>query len=193
MSFQLIAILSFALLGSTGLYHRIKAAKAGGSVPRKEEGLPIMILLRLFGFSMWLGLITYLINPSWMEWSSMMLPNWLRWVGVGLVCIAIPLIHWMFRSLGKNATDTVATRKEHSLVTGGPYKYIRHPMYSFSVLSFMGYSLLTANWFIGITGLMALLLLALRTPIEETKLEVAFGDAYREYARNTARFIPGVI
>lgn len=193
MSFHFVAIFTFMILASTGLYHRIKAAKAGGSVPREDEGLPIMILLRLFGFSMWLGLIVYLINPSWMNWSSMALPAWLRWTGAGLVVLAIPLIHWMFRSLGKNATDTVAIRKEHSLVTEGPYKYIRHPMYSFSVLSFMGFSLLTANWFIGITGLVALIFLAVRTPIEESKLEEAFGEAYREYAKNTARFIPGLI
>ena len=66
-------------------------------------------------------------------------------------------------------------------------------MYSFSVLMFMGYALLAANWFIGVTGLVALLLLGIRMPIEESKLEEAFGDAYREYAKRTARFIPGVV
>lgn len=191
--FHLVTILTFVLLASTGLYHRIKAAKAGGGVSRQEEGLPIMILLRVFGFSMWVALITYMINPDWMNWSAMGVPDWLRWAGAGLVIIAIPLIHWMFSSLGNNATDTVAIREEHELVTTGPYKYIRHPMYSFSVLSFMGYSLLTGNWFIGATGLIALIFLGIRMPVEENKLEETFGEAYREYAKKTARFIPGVV
>ena len=193
MTFQLIAIISFAVLATTGMYHRIKAKKAGGSVSRMEEGTPIMVILRVFGLSMWFGLLTYLINPDWMAWSSITLPVWLRWTGTVLVIIAIPLVHWMFRSLGNNVTDTVAIRKEHQLVTKGPYKHIRHPMYSFSVLMFMGYALLAANWFIGVTGLVALLLLGIRMPIEESKLEEAFGDAYREYAKRTARFIPGVV
>ena len=193
MTFQLVAILSFLLLASTGLYHRIKAARAGGAVSRQEEGVPIMILLRMFGFSMWLGLFAYMINPSWMSWSALQLSDGVRGFGAGLVFIAIPLIHWMFSSLGKNATDTVAIREKHNLVTEGPYKYIRHPMYSFSVLSFIGYSLLAANWFIGMTGLVALILLGIRTPIEESKLEDAFGDAYRDYAKRTPRFIPGVV
>lgn len=191
--FQVIAIISFLLLATTGLYHRIKAARSGDPISRKEEGVPVMILLRLFGFSMWLGVWIYMINPAWMSWSALELPLWVRWTGVGMVILAIPLIHWMFSSLGKNATDTVAIRERHSLVTHGPYRYVRHPMYSLSFLYFIGYSLLAANWFIGTTGLIALVMLMVRTPVEEAKLEEAFGDEYRMYASRTARFIPGVV
>jgi protein-S-isoprenylcysteine O-methyltransferase Ste14 len=96
----------------------------------------------------------------------------------------------MFSSLGRNITDTVAIRKEHTLVTHGPYRWIRHPLYSFGFLLFVGFTLLTANWFIGLTGVCALTLLALRTPIEEAKLIEQFGDAYREYMKRTGRFLP---
>ena len=149
-----------------------------------------MILLRLFGFSTWMGLLLYMVNPRWMAWSHLSLPPWLRWVGAGVGIVAVPLIAWMFMSLGKNVTDTVAIRREHRLVTHGPYRWVRHPMYSFSFLALVGFALLSANWFIGLTGILALVVLAVRTPIEETKLIEEFGDEYRAYMRRTGRFLP---
>lgn len=149
-----------------------------------------MILLRLFGFSMWLSLLIYMINPGWMAWSTFLLPTWLRWLGAGLGLVAIPLIYWMFSSLGKNVTDTVVVRKEHRLVTHGPYRLVRHPMYLFSLLYFTGLSLLSANWFIWLTGFLSLILLAVRTPIEEAELIGKFGNEYRDYMQRTGRFFP---
>ncbi len=149
-----------------------------------------MILLRLFGFSVWMGLLLYMINPRWMAWSTLSLPPWLRWAGAALGVLALPLIYWMFSSLGTNVTDTVGLRREHRLVTHGPYRWVRHPMYSFSFLLFSAFTLLTANWFIGLMGLLAMTLLVVRTPIEEAKLIEAFGDAYRDYMKGTGRFLP---
>lgn len=149
-----------------------------------------MILLRLFGFSMWIGLLIYMINPRWMAWSALAIPYWFRWIGAGLVATALPLMYWMFSSLGKNVTDTVAIRAEHSLVTDGPYRWVRHPMYSFSFLMVTGFSLLSANWFIGLAAILGLPLLVVRTRTEEEKLIERFGNEYREYMQRTGRFWP---
>ena len=93
-------------------------------------------------------------------------------------------------SLGKNITDTVVTRKEATLVTHGPYHWVRHPLYSVAALFFPALPLLLANWFILLVGILALILLAIRTPIEEAKLIEKFGDEYREYMKCTGRFVP---
>ncbi len=193
LTFRIITIVLFILVAATGIYHRVRAARSGEKISRREEGIPIMILLRLFGFSAWIGLLIYMVNPRWMAWSTLSIPSWLPWVGAGLGIIALPLMYWMFSSLGKNVTDTVAIRKEHSLVTHGPYRWVRHPMYSFSFLLFFGFGLLTANWFIGVTAILALALIVVRTPIEEAKLIEEFGDEYREYMKGTGRFLPRLI
>ena len=190
LTFRVVAILLFLTALTTSAYFRSRAARAGDKTSWRAEGLPIMILLRLFGFSAWIGLLVYMINPTWMAWSALPLPAWLRWAGAGLGVVALPLLYWMFSSLGRNITDTVAIRKEHTLVTHGPYRWVRHPLYSFGFLLFTGFSLLTANGFIGLTGVCALTLLALRTPIEEAKLIEQFGDEYRAYMQRTGRFIP---
>jgi len=62
------------------------------------------------------------------------------------------LLVWMFRTLGRNLTDTVVTRKEHTLVTTGPYRWIRHPFYTSAGLLGVANSLAAANWFFFATG-----------------------------------------
>ena len=57
-----------------------------------------MFTLRPVGIAAMLGLITYMINPSWMAWSSVSLPEWLRWAGVGLGVIAGGLLMWTLRN-----------------------------------------------------------------------------------------------
>jgi len=102
----------------------------------------------------------------------------------------IPLIYWLFRSLGLNVTPTVAIRKTHTLVTHGPYRWVRHPLYSTGLLFFLGLSLLAANWFIALAILAGFTALTLRTPHEEARLIGKFGDEYRSYMRATGRYFP---
>ena len=105
-----------------------------------------------------------------MAWSSVPLPVWLRWVGVGIGIAGGALLVWTLRSLGTNITDTVVNRRQHTLVTTGPYQFVRHPFYAASALAFTANALATANWFIALMGGLAMALLVLRTAIEEAHL-----------------------
>jgi protein-S-isoprenylcysteine O-methyltransferase Ste14 len=136
------------------------------------------------------GWVTYLVNPVRMAWAAVPLPAWLRWTGVGLALCAGLLIIWTFRNLGRNLTDTVVTRKAHTLVTTGPYRWVRHPFYSAAALAFLGNSLATANAFLFVTGGAAVLLLVIRTRKEEANLLARFGDDYRNYMQRAGRFVP---
>ncbi len=189
-TFRAVALAIFVSFSLIGMYHRIKAHQPGEKISRKEEGIPIMILLRLFGLAFWMGVILYLIHPPWMGWSTFPLPPWFRWTGAILGAVCLPLFYWVATSLGKNITDTVVTRKEATLVTHGPYHWVRHPLYSVAALFFPALPLLLANWFILLVSILALILLAIRTPIEEAKLIEKFGDEYREYMKCTGRFVP---
>ena len=189
--FRAIVIAMLATGFSVSAYYRGKAARASNErISRREEGTPIMILLRLAGLSVWLSILAYAINPEWLRWSALPLPIEVRWLGAGLSAIAVPLIVWMFRSLGRNVTDTVAIRREHTLVRHGPYRWIRHPLYSFGGLLFTGIILMVANWFVVVMGFVAFSILVIRTPIEEAKLIERFGDEYRAYMKQTGRFLP---
>ena len=118
------------------------------------------------------------------------LPDWLRWAGVVSGIAGGGLLLWTFRTLGPNLTDTVVTRKTHTLVTRGPYRWVRHPFYDSAALCILANSLVAANWFILLTGVLALGLLVIRTNKEEENLLKRFGDSYRAYQERTGRFWP---
>ena len=190
--FRLILVFGCALLIPIALYHRLKAAASGESLNRRTEGLFMLLTLRPVAIVGILGLIAYLVNPNWMAWSSVPLPSWLRWFGVGLGVIAGALLISVFRTLGTNITDTVVTRIKHTLVTRGPYRWVRHPFYIAYGLSVVANALVTANWFLGLTGAIAFVLLAIRSRTEEEKLIERFGDEYRTYMTRTGRFFPRI-
>ena len=150
-----------------------------------------MVGLRLCGVLAWALVAAYLMNPAWVSWSSLALPTWLRWAGAPLGLLVVPpLLFWTFHSLGKNLTDTVVTRREHTLVTHGPFRWVRHPFYVVVFLWGLSLSLLTANWLLALLGVAAVTMLVTRTRVEEAKLAERFGDEYRAYARRTGRFFP---
>jgi protein-S-isoprenylcysteine O-methyltransferase Ste14 len=185
----LTGLILFAL--SVSIYYRRKADVASKeTVSRRGEGNFLLIALRVGGLIFWLSVIGYLIYPGILSWASVPFPGWLRWSGVAGAVLGAGLLFWMFRSLGRNITDTVATRENHSLVTHGPYRWIRHPLYTFATFFFLSFSVAAGNWFIGLMALTAMGLLALRTPIEEAKLIERFGRSYEDYQQKTGRFLP---
>ena len=191
-TFRIVLIISSLVLFPVTIYHRLKSQATREKLDRRQEGLFILFTLRPIGILCMLGLIAYMVNPSWMAWSSVHLPAWLRWAGVGVGVAAASLLVWTLRNLGPNLTDTVVTRREHTLVTSGPYRWVRHPFYDGAALAFLANSLAAANWFLFVTGGLALLLLVIRTRREEERLLSRFGDSYRAYMERTGRFLPRI-
>ncbi len=186
----LAAVILFSAIG-VSVYHRRKADReSGGRVSTRDEGKLMVLALRLGGLLLWLSAIAYLINPAWMAWSKAGLPLPLRWLGVGMGLICDLLVFWLFRSLGNSISPTVSTRQDHRLVTSGPYRYIRHPLYTFGTLLFLSFGMAADNWLFAVLAIFAFILLALRTPNEEAHLIAAFGDEYRDYMRTTGAFLP---
>jgi protein-S-isoprenylcysteine O-methyltransferase Ste14 len=142
------------------------------------------------GFLCWIAVFAWMIDPDWIAWSSMPVPRSARWIGAGLFVAGCGLLAWTFRSLDLNLTDTVVTRRAHTLVVHGPYRWIRHPLYDAVLLITVGFALAAATWFVLATGLAVFGLLALRTRIEERKLVERFGEDYRQYMRRTGRYLP---
>jgi protein-S-isoprenylcysteine O-methyltransferase Ste14 len=188
--FRTVLLIVLIVTLPIGVYHRFRSQATREPLDRMQEGLFILIAVRLSGLVVWLGVAAFLIDPASMAWSSLSLPLWLRWTGVGIGVLAAALMFWTMRRLGKNLTDTVVTRREHTLVTQGPYRWVRHPFYDSAAMFVIGIALLAANCFILATGAFAIGVLVLRTRIEEEKLLARFGDPYRAYMARTGRFLP---
>jgi protein-S-isoprenylcysteine O-methyltransferase Ste14 len=183
-------IIGALLVFPVAAYYRIRSQATREKLDRGREGLFILIALRLAGLFCMLGMGAYLVNPSWMAWSSVALPSAVRWAGIGVGVAGGALLIWAFVNLGPNLTDTVVTRQEHTLVTTGPYRWVRHPFYDSVALCILAFSLAAANWFIFLAGGLAVLLIVVRTRKEEAELLARFGESYRTYVERTGRFVP---
>ncbi len=194
MNENIFRILAAAIL-LTGMgisiYYRRKADKdTGEKLSRKADGSVMMTFIRIGGLILWLSPFVYLLNPNWMSWSKIGLPESLRWLGGVLGIFCVIGIYWLFSSIGSGITPVSATRKEHKLVTNGIYRYIRHPLYTIGSSLFIAFGLMADNWFIAALGVVAFIGMAIRTPKEEANLIEKFGDEYREYMKHTGRFFP---
>jgi len=188
--FRISLVVVMLLTMTVTAYHRWQAAKSGEKISHKEEGYLFAVVLRLVGLCLWIATFGYLLYPASVQWAAMPLATWLRWFGVALGVGCSALMYWTFSSLGKNLTDTVVTRAKATLVTHGPYRWVRHPFYVTAALLMTSATLLTANWLIRLCSLVVLTLLAIRTPKEEQMLIERFGDDYRNYMATTGRFLP---
>jgi protein-S-isoprenylcysteine O-methyltransferase Ste14 len=188
---RVILCIGFLVVAPIGIYHRLRS-RTDERLDRRQEGWPILLSLRPLAAAFMVGLLVFLFHPPGMAWAALPLPSWMRWIGVGFGIATSGLLVWTFRSLGHNLTDTVVTRREATLVTSGPYRWVRHPFYLAFAGAVIGTTLVTANGYLAVTGSAAFLAIVKRTSIEESKLVERFGDDYREYRRRTGQFLPRI-
>jgi protein-S-isoprenylcysteine O-methyltransferase Ste14 len=191
LQFRLIFIGLFVSLLSLSTYCRRLARRSGGVIPRRQEGTLALVLRGVMAVPMLLTILVYAFLPRWMDWSAVLLPSWVRFLaaGVGLSCLL--LVRWVFRSIGANISETVLTKRGHELVTGGPYRWVRHPLYAVGLLMILSLSVIAANWFMVLLWLIGVLVFRFVViPIEEGKLIEAFGEAYEHYRQRTGALLP---
>ena len=186
----LAALILFSGVGISSYFRRKADRESGETISRNVDGRVMMTLIRFGGLLLWLSPLIYLINPGWMAWSKMGLPHGMRWLGVALGMLCVIGIYWLFSSIGNGITPTSATRQQHVLVTSGPYRWVRHPLYTLGTGLFIAFGMMADNWFIATLGVVTFILMAIRTPTEEANLIAKFGDEYRDYMRHTGRFFP---
>jgi len=189
--FRILAGLTLLTGMSISSHFRSKADKESGEkISRKADGTVLMTIIRIGGLVLWFSPLAYLINPQWMAWSKVGLPEIIRWLGVGIGIFCTFGIYWLFSSIGTGITPVSATRTEHKLSMSGPYRWIRHPLYTFGAFFFISFGITADNWFIAFLGVLTFIIMAIRTPKEEANLIEKFGDEYRDYMKRTGRFFP---
>ena len=104
---------------------------------------------------------------------------------------ALILLYQMFSHLGLNVTTTSVPRRDATLVTTGPYRWIRHPMMAGGLMLLVAYVLLTASWVLAVLVVVAsVTIVPVRIRREEANLVAKFGDDYRNYMKHTGRCLP---
>jgi protein-S-isoprenylcysteine O-methyltransferase Ste14 len=189
----LLPILIVAFAVHRGYYVKNHNQPDDITLKKRQEGIASKIsgVLGVIGF---ISVIALILNPGWLAFASLSIPVWLRWGGVVLALVGFALLQWAQMTLGKSWSDTPRMRKEQALITSGPYRFIRHPIYSAFILILGSTLLISANGFIGLAVLgMTVLEVASRIGFEESLILEYFGGQYRDYMKKAGQLIPRLI
>jgi protein-S-isoprenylcysteine O-methyltransferase Ste14 len=116
----------------------------------------------------------------------------LQYIGFILFGAGIILREWAIYVLGKHFTIRVQVRKEANLITYGPYRIVRHPSYTGTLLTMVGIAIAAGTWFGALFALvLKLIAYRYRINVEEEALRQAFGSEWDDYKKRTWRLIPG--
>lgn len=149
--------------------------------------------LRLVWFAILVGLVASLWIANSVALGHQEACAVLRTAELSLFVGGIALRWWAILVLGRFFTVDVAIHADHTLVTRGPYQYLRHPSYTGVLLAFVGLGLALGNW-LALAALLVPIVTALlvRIRVEERALSERFGDAWGEHAKRTWRLVPFV-
>jgi protein-S-isoprenylcysteine O-methyltransferase Ste14 len=110
--------------------------------------------------------------------------------GVALVVAGLCFAVWARRWLGRNWSGVITIKRDHELVLGGPYRHVRHPIYTGILFAFAGSALARDEWRGVLAIAIAWLALWQKLKLEERWMIEQFGDAYRRYQARVPALLP---
>lgn len=115
----------------------------------------------------------------------------ISFIGLGVIITGMLFRFIAVFSLGKFFTVDVTIRKDHKLKDDGLYGIIRHPSYTGSLLSFIGFGISLNNWLsLAVVTIILFFSFVRRISVEERALTKEFGDEYIQYIKRTKKLIP---
>ncbi|MGH8278332.1 MAG: methyltransferase family protein [Gammaproteobacteria bacterium] len=186
--YLIILYVALAVWGIPEMLGSIFRRSEKGAVKR-DRGSHLVLYAGMFIGIFAAFFFSFGVPAATIEWHQPVL----FWVGIALLLAGIAFRWYAIRVLGKYFTRDVATRTGQEVVESGPYRYIRHPAYSGTLITALGFGLATTNWLALIAIVLGVSLsYSYRVRVEERALCEDLGDVYRGYMRRTRRFIPFV-
>lgn len=115
------------------------------------------------------------------------------WTGATITAAGLLFAVWARLHLGGNWSGTVTIKRDHELITSGPYAFVRHPIYSGLLLALLGSAIARGEWWVMIAVVLAFWSIWWKLRIEERWLNEHFGNAYADYRERVAALIPFVL
>jgi protein-S-isoprenylcysteine O-methyltransferase Ste14 len=172
------------------LYWKISAA--GVKVTVRQESAaqrishfgPLWAAALLFCFPNRLPFLRHhLFPPSYMAFA----------IGTLVLILGLLFSVWARVALGLNWSATVAVKKDHELVEAGPYRWVRHPIYTGILTGFIGTAIAQDRWSSVLAVILVFVGFWFKLLREEAWMRETFGDRYSLYCERTKRLIPFIL
>ncbi|MFW9834295.1 MAG: isoprenylcysteine carboxylmethyltransferase family protein [Candidatus Thorarchaeota archaeon] len=196
--FRLSFILLWAAFGVVRIYYgrktkthdSIEGVKEKLKAAERDMGTGFKILTAIITIVGGTGLILYLLAPPWWTWTHLPVGEWLQWLGIVIAIPPIFYLVWVHRHLDTQWSIALELQGDHKLITSGPYKQIRHPMYLGTFIYTLGLMLISLDLLVMIFFGYSIWVNYRRIPEEEQMMIDEFGDEYREYMKHSGRLLP---
>ena len=170
------------------IYWQIKAADAKKTQRLEPAGSRILrVLTMLLGIGL---LSTTRIPLPWLYRPLWRVGFWPFWLGAAVTVGGLLFAIWAREHLGRNWSRSVTIKQDHELITSGPYRVVRHPIYTGCLAGFLGTAIAISE----VRGVVALVLFYLifwaKFSKEEQWMRSQFGETYANYVRRTAALVP---
>jgi len=194
--FSQVACAAFLLLLGVARFHYFVSAS---TQPADRTSPPVNWARHVpayFASTVWAIYVAWLVMApvhvvKWDTWS----PN--HWISDMFGWIAVPILSaglWLFwyshKTIGRYWSIQIQLKHSHRLITYGPYRYVRHPLYTAVFLGYLGTVLALQSWTLVAWFPVFVASYVLFAREEETIMERGFGEAYEIYRRQTGMFLP---
>jgi protein-S-isoprenylcysteine O-methyltransferase Ste14 len=169
----------------TGAMEKLKIA-----IAEEDMGTGFKIITAIITAIGAAGLVLYLLSPPWWTWTSIPLGEWIQWLGIVITLVPIFFLIWVHRHLDKQWSIALELREDHKLITTGPYRYVRHPMYLGVFTYTIGLMMISLDVLVILFFAFTIWVNYRRIPREEQMLIQEFGDEYLEYIKRSGRLLP---
>ncbi len=182
MNTTLFAIFSIAFVCIRAHYHQPEDPELQEVRSKREKVLAGQFSLALL-----------LTHGWWLsQWQTASLSA-VAIVGAIVMGLSLPLLIWVHHSLGVYFSARLVLKQDHVIIQQGPYKWVRHPMYTVGFLYLIGAGLLSESWIVGLLPTCSFGLLVMLRVHDEERMLCSVSEEYTQYMRKTGRFIPRLL
>ena len=193
VAFRILFLLSGIAMFAVRIYYQKKVWRDRKQVEVKEGGISLIagsiaaLTTIVFGFE-------YILSPGTFAFAySIPFPLWLRWLGVLTLAGGITLLGLSHHHLGRSFHSLIVSKAERVLVDTGPYRWIRHPIYTAYLVNYVSGGLVAGNLVLTFVPVIFYgVLVLMRVDKEEALLREEFGPRYQDYIDRTGRLLPKV-
>jgi protein-S-isoprenylcysteine O-methyltransferase Ste14 len=114
----------------------------------------------------------------------------IRYIGLAVYLVFSWIQVWSFKSLGDNYSQDIMIKKNHELVTNGPFKIIRHPQYLCQIVLDLGATAATFSYLVGIFALIEIPIYIMRASLEDKLLSKYFSEKFSDYKKKSGFMFP---